>query len=91
MIKRIRAVVKGRVQGVGFRYFTRDRAERHGLSGSVRNLPGGDVELEAQGAAEALKAFTEEIKEGPGLSHVSDMTINDLPLEKGETEFVIRH
>lgn len=91
MKKRIQAVVQGRVQGVGFRYFTRDRAASYGLSGWVRNLQDGGVEFEAQGEAEDLDAFTAEIKEGPGLAHVSDMTMVDLPIEEAEKGFEIRH
>jgi acylphosphatase len=90
MQKRIKAVVQGRVQGVGFRYFTRDNALRHGLSGWVRNLPDGGVEFEAQGAAENVDAFTAEIREGPALSYVSDMTINELPPEEKENGFEIK-
>jgi acylphosphatase len=88
--KRIRAIVKGRVQGVGFRYFTRDRALVYGLTGWVRNLPDGSVEFEAQGAAENIDAFAAAIREGPGLSQVTDMSVNDLPLEESEKGFEIR-
>ena len=65
-IKRVNAVVEGRVQGVGFRYFTRDRALRHGITGWVRNLPEDNVEIEAQGTGDNVDAFIMEIKKGPG-------------------------
>jgi acylphosphatase len=90
MQKRIQAVVKGRVQGVGFRYFTRDRARAYGLSGWVRNLPDGSVEFEAQGEAETVDAFILEIKEGPALSNISAMTINELSLDETEKGFEVR-
>jgi acylphosphatase len=89
-MKRIGAVVKGRVQGVGFRYFTRDLARRSGLTGWVRNMPDDSVEFEAQGQAENVDAFTEEIKDGPALSNVSAMTISELPVEENEKGFEIR-
>ncbi|MBN2188206.1 MAG: acylphosphatase [Chitinispirillaceae bacterium] len=89
-IKRIGAVVRGRVQGVGFRYFTRDRARAYGFTGWVRNLPDGSVEFEAQGEAENVDAFTEELKDGPALSNVSAMTVNVLPVEQNEKGFEIR-
>ena len=89
-IKRIGAVVYGRVQGVGFRYFTRDRALTYRLSGWVRNLPDGNVEFEAQGAGRDVDAFAAEIREGPGLSHVDDIRINELPVEEREKGFEIR-
>ena len=88
--KRIGAVVQGRVQGVGFRYFTRDRARDHGLSGWVRNREDGGVEVEAEGEAENVDAFIAEMKEGPALSNISDMTINELPLVENETGFEIQ-
>jgi acylphosphatase len=88
-IKRISAVVEGRVQGVGFRYFTRDRASRHGLTGWVRNSPDHNVELEAQGTGDDVDAFIAEIRKGPALSHVSDVKIIEVPLEDKENGFEI--
>ena len=88
-IRRIGAVVEGRVQGVGFRYFTRDRAQHYGLTGRVKNLPDGDVEFEAQGAGRDIDAFVAEIRKGPGLSHVADITVNELPVENKEIGFEI--
>jgi len=89
MKKRISALVQGRVQGVGFRYFTRDRARVYGLTGWVRNLPDGNVEFEAQGAGRDVDAFVAEIRKGPGLSHVADITVNELPVENEEKGFEI--
>jgi len=88
-MKRIGAVVEGRVQGVGFRYFTRDRARYLGLTGWVRNLPDGNVEFEAQGVCKNVDAFVAEIGKGPGLSHVVDITINELPVDSEENGFEI--
>jgi acylphosphatase len=51
----------GRVQGVGFRYTTRSIARRHPVTGYVKNLPDGRVELLAQGAAAAVTAFIDEV------------------------------
>ena len=61
----LRAVVTGRVQGVNFRDFTRQKARSLGLSGHVRNLPGGSVEVLAEGARPALEALLEYLKQGP--------------------------
>jgi acylphosphatase len=63
--------VSGRVQGVGFRFFTINRANRFGISGWVRNLPDGRVEIEAEGAVRNLMLFLEEMRIGPASSHVS--------------------
>ena len=90
MKKRIGALVQGRVQGVGFRYFTRDRARHYGLSGWVRNLPDGSVEFEAQGDSRDVDAFVAEIGKGPGLSRIENLTINELPLEEKENGFDIK-
>jgi len=60
-----RFVVSGRVQGVGFRYFTVRAARRLGLVGWVRNLTDGRVEAHAEGEAEALESFRASIEKGP--------------------------
>ena len=62
---RLSARVMGRVQGVGFRAFTRRRARMLGLTGWVRNEPDGSVRLEAEGAPAALDDFTALLREGP--------------------------
>ena len=55
----------GRVQGVGFREWTRRTAERLGLVGSVRNLPDGAVEVQATGSEEGLRRLEEALPRGP--------------------------
>jgi acylphosphatase len=67
---RLRAVVRGRVQGVGFREFTRRHAAALGLCGWVRNRPDGSVELEAEGPRSALDELLRQVRTGPRLSHV---------------------
>lgn len=57
--------VAGRVQGVGFRWWTRSLATRLGLSGSVRNLPDGSVAVHARGAGAGLRQLQAELAEGP--------------------------
>lgn len=59
------ATVDGRVQGVGFRYSARREALRLRLSGWVKNLPDGSVELWAEGDREALADFRVWLEEGP--------------------------
>jgi acylphosphatase len=61
------------VQGVGFRFFTRDRAEDLGLGGYVRNLRDGRVEVYAVGTGEQLAALREAIGEGPRFSSVTEV------------------
>ena len=60
-----RFVVSGRVQGVGFRYFTQDTARREGVTGWVRNLPDGGVEALVEGEAEAVRRVERALRTGP--------------------------
>ena len=62
---RVRAVVRGRVQGVGYRASTQHEGARLGLAGWVRNLPDGSVELEAEGPRAALEALLAWCAVGP--------------------------
>jgi acylphosphatase/protein-L-isoaspartate O-methyltransferase len=65
-LTRLEATVRGRVQGVGFRFFVERQANALGLSGSVRNLPGGaTVEVLAEGDAEKLDALLTDLHRGP--------------------------
>jgi acylphosphatase len=63
--------VSGRVQGVGFRWFVRREALGLGLTGRVRNLPDGRVEVEVAGAPEDLEVFRQRLREGPPGSRVT--------------------
>jgi acylphosphatase len=69
-MQQLRALVHGRVQGVGFRWFVVRRAESHGLGGTVRNLADGSVEVIAEGPRAALEAFLEELRAGPPRARV---------------------
>jgi len=71
----VHIIVKGMVQGVGFRYFVWRQASKLGLSGYARNLYNGDVEIEAEGDRSLLEEFIKEVKVGPRLSDVRDMKI----------------
>jgi acylphosphatase len=62
---RVHLTVHGRVQGVGFRYFVVAQARRLRLTGWVRNLPNGAVEVLAEGARSALDSLIESIRRGP--------------------------
>ena len=74
-MKRIKAVIDGMVQGVGYRYFTLHHAEKLGLTGSVRNRWRGDVEVIAEGDEAMLKEFISILKQGPRYSHVEDVKV----------------
>ncbi|HQH70790.1 MAG TPA: acylphosphatase [bacterium] len=76
---RIHALVSGRVQGVGFRYFTQRVAESMNLVGEVRNTRDGRVEIIAEGDPPTLKKFLRRIEEGPSLSHVRAVDVEWMP------------
>ncbi|MBI4447329.1 MAG: acylphosphatase [Acidobacteria bacterium] len=69
--------VRGRVQGVGFRYFACRVAEQLGVRGWVRNLSSGDVEIHAEGDPASLENFLEQIKQGPRYAVVKNVEIEE--------------
>jgi acylphosphatase len=69
------------VQGVGYRYFARTAARRLGLSGYVRNLRDGRVEVYAIGGAEDFEALRQGLERGPQASHVSSVDAEDAGVE----------
>ena len=68
---RRRVIVRGRVQGVGFRWFVREHARALRLAGWVKNLPDGMVELEVEGPAEKVAELMAYVAEGPDGAVVS--------------------
>ena len=69
-------MVRGRVQGVGFRYFVLQRARTAGLTGWVRNCADGSLELEAEGDRVVLEQFLETLGQGPPAAHVGVVGVN---------------
>ena len=72
-MKACRYVVSGRVQGVGFRYFVEDEAIGIGVSGWVRNLRDGSVEVLAMGDDRQLEQLEKKLWEGPALARVTHL------------------
>jgi acylphosphatase len=87
----LRIRLDGRVQGVGFRWFVRRAAQELGLTGRVRNLPDGRVEVEAAGAPERLDAFRERLRQGPPGARVTGLAEEELSSVPAWEEFVIDH
>jgi len=86
-----RFLVSGRVQGVGFRYFTQAAASHAGVTGWVRNLPDGRVEAAAEGEAAAMTAFETQLRQGPPGSRVDRVDVADTPAQPfTATHFQIR-
>jgi len=73
-MQRVHVVVSGEVQGVGFRWFVRQKARALGVHGWVRNRVDGCVETEAEGSADALAAFLAAVREGPSRARVDQVT-----------------
>lgn len=82
-------VVKGKVQGVFFRASTREKAESIGVNGSVRNLPDGSVQIEAEATREKLNRLIEWCRGGgPQQARVEEVEILEGPI-RGYNEFRI--
>ena len=87
----LHVVLAGKVQGVGFRYFTKNLAKKYGLKGYVRNLPDGTVEIVAEGDEKTLRKFLEEVEKGPPLAEVTHMRFQFEEKEGGFEDFVIEY
>jgi acylphosphatase len=87
-VKRVRVLVSGDVQGVGFRWSTRSEAAGHGLHGWVRNLPDGRVEAAFEGPADDVDAMVAWCRRGPRWATVSRIEVVDEE-PTGETGFLI--
>ena len=83
-----RYILRGRVQGVGFRYFTYEVARELGIQGWVRNRSTGEVEIRAQGSMEAMRQFMTRIQSGPSLAMVEGIEAKEVEL-KTYTGFLI--
>ena len=90
MIRAKQYLIRGRVQGVGYRYFALEAAERHGILGYARNLANGDVEVHAEAEAVALESFKQELERGPWLARVSEIVESDVPVSGKYASFSIR-
>ena len=85
-----RYVIDGRVQGVGFRWFTHDTAAREGIHGWVRNLADGRVEVMAEGEAAAVDRLEAAIRRGPASARVERVDVEDHAPAGRVTGFEIR-
>ncbi len=84
-----RFVVRGRVQGVGFRYFALQSARELGVAGFARNLPDGSVEVLAEADEAALAALETRLREGPAFARVQ--LVERAPAApRGQSDFHIR-
>jgi acylphosphatase len=85
-----RYVIAGRVQGVGFRWFTHDAAAREGVHGWVRNLADGSVEVIAEGERASVDRVELAVRRGPASARVERFDVEELAPEGRTTGFEIR-
>ncbi|RMH60284.1 MAG: acylphosphatase [Zetaproteobacteria bacterium] len=86
----IRVYVSGKVQGVGYRYWTRSMAQRFGLRGWVRNTPDGRVEALLVGECTAVKMMLALMRQGPPAARVTCLVHEPAKLENAYSGFQIR-
>lgn len=84
-------LVDGRVQGVGFRFFTQLTATNLKLTGWCKNLYDGRVKIEIQGSEETLNKFISSLKKGNNFSRVDEMLINEIPVIDNEKNFSVKY
>ena len=89
-MRAVRVVVNGHVQGVGYRWFTRDAARAAGIAGWVRNRHNGSVEAVLQGADDSVEAVLAAMQAGPDRSRVEDLSISDAAADPAVTAFELR-
>jgi acylphosphatase len=77
-MRSVRVVARGRVQGVGYRWFIRDAADGAGIAGWVRNRRGGTVEAELHGAPAAVDTVVEAMRDGPPGARVDALEVIDI-------------
>ncbi len=87
----MRMIVRGRVQGVGYRAFVLHEARRLGLGGFTRNLPDGSVEVVAGGPRLQLDLFAERLAIGPPMSRVEAVERTEIDSPPSHESFDVRY
>jgi acylphosphatase len=90
MLQTISVIVKGKVQGVYYRQSTREKARALQITGTVKNLKDGSVELIATGTTEQLEQLTTWCRQGPPRATVTDLIITPLSLQSFNDFSIIR-
>ena len=90
MIIARRFLIRGHVQGVGFRFFIQDQAAIEGVHGYVRNLPDGSVETMIEGDDESVLRVERAIRRGPPSARVDDVEAEDVVPTGRATGFSVR-
>lgn len=88
--KRVHGFVSGRVQGVGFRYFTQQTANELGLTGWVKNTWDGRVEFVAEGTQEQLETFRRKLSRGPSSANVTNVKVVEMSASGESRSFHVK-
>src|ERR1700690_3772601 len=88
-VEALRFVVRGRVQGVGFRWFVEREAHILGIAGWVRNNADGSVEVFAQGTRDQLSGLKSRLREGPRAARVDAVEVSEASTAAGVSSFRI--
>ncbi len=83
-------IVQGVVQGVGYRFFTVQKAREYGITGYVQNLPDGSVLVVAEGEKGILQDFVKELKIGPSSARVTKVDVKFSEADKGYKNFSVK-
>ena len=84
-------IVDGKVQGVGFRYFTQMKAMQFNLTGFCKNLYDGKVSIEVQGLEQDVLSFIAAIKKGNGFCRVDDLVLDKLSIIDNDKKYSIKY
>jgi len=90
MMRRVKILVTGRVQGVYFRMFTQNKAKQFGVKGHARNLPDGRVEIIAEADKNSIEKLIRWCHKGPVTARVDHVEITELESDEVLTSFEIR-
>lgn len=84
-------VIKGLVQGVGYRWFASKSASSNNLNGWVKNLPDSSVEIQVYGDKGALNSFIKDLSRGPSFSKVTDVVVRWIEFESDYISFTVEN
>lgn len=84
-------ILKGRVQGVGFRWFVKQNADQLGINGYVKNRYDGNVEIQAEGEKSAIETLIQQLKKGPTFAKVHDIDVDWGDYRGHYNDFTIAH
>jgi acylphosphatase len=90
MTETLSILVKGIVQGVFYRQRTKETALRSGITGEIKNLPDGDVQIYATGTPEQLEEFVKWCNNGPDTAVVSQVIVEKIPMKNFNSFRILR-